>query len=205
MAKSVAIQGFKSEAITYRERAVANLERQIGVYALCDLDGTPIYVGQSVDGIQSRVRRHLTSARSDIIANRQVDVWEIAWVMAWPAERDSITRLEASLFHHFDASCALMNGSVPILPSDPIPFTRAAQILQVMPSAEIDRRREPSARLPRQIEHYGRLVDHYLNVKSSAELRVSMEAHFAPLTKYHLRFLEQAGPAPSGSDDAKEQ
>ena len=30
------------------------------------------------DGIRSRVARHLTSARSDIIANRQIDVWEIA-------------------------------------------------------------------------------------------------------------------------------
>ena len=44
----------------------------------------PIYVGQSVDGIRSRVNRHLTSARSDIIANRQIDVWEIAWVWAYP-------------------------------------------------------------------------------------------------------------------------
>jgi hypothetical protein len=54
----------------YRARQIKDLTDQIGVYALCDLDGVPIYVGQSVDGIRSRVRRHLTSARSDIIANR---------------------------------------------------------------------------------------------------------------------------------------
>jgi len=64
----------------YRKRAVRKLPTQIGVYVLCDLDQVPIYVGQSVDGIRSRVARHLTSARSDIIANRQIDVWEIAWV-----------------------------------------------------------------------------------------------------------------------------
>lgn len=58
----------------FRTQALGKLTDQIGVYALCDLDGVPIYVGQSVDGIRSRVRRHLTSARSDIIANRMIDV-----------------------------------------------------------------------------------------------------------------------------------
>jgi hypothetical protein len=47
---------------------------------VCDLDQVPIYIDPSVDGIRSRVRRHLTSARSDIIANRQVDVWEIVCI-----------------------------------------------------------------------------------------------------------------------------
>lgn len=62
------------------------LTNKIGCYVLCDLDQVPIYVGQSVDGIRARVRRHLTSARSDIIANRQIDVWEIAWVWTYPVE-----------------------------------------------------------------------------------------------------------------------
>jgi hypothetical protein len=63
------------------------LTNKIGCYVLCDLDEVPIYVGQSVDGIRARVRRHLTSARSDIIANRQIDVWEIAYVWAYPVEK----------------------------------------------------------------------------------------------------------------------
>jgi hypothetical protein len=205
VARSIKRSAFRSEAISFRQRAVANLEPGIGVYALCDLDKVPIYVGQSVDGIRARVRRHLTSARSDIIANRQVDVWEIAWVMAWPTPEDDIGRLEASLFHYFNKQSGLMNGSVPALPENPFSFRPASQIVQVMSDEEIERRREPSARLPRQIEHYGRLVDHYLNVKSSAELRVSMEAHFARLARYHAGFLEQIGPPPSGSEDLEEQ
>ncbi|MGH6787699.1 MAG: GIY-YIG nuclease family protein [Novosphingobium sp.] len=173
---------------------------QIGVYALCDLDGIPIYVGQSVQGIRARVRRHLTSARSDVIANRQVDVWEVAWVKAWPVtDAAIIPALEAALFHAFDAQSPLMNGSVPVR-SSLQPYD-AGQTIQVMSSDEIARRLAPAVRLPRQIEHYGRLVDHYLNVKDSAELRVSMEAHFERLKRYHHRFLEQIGPAPRGSDD----
>lgn len=194
--------GFRSDAVAFRERAVAGLERGTGVYALCDLDRVPIYIGQSVDGIQSRVRRHLTSARSDIIANRQVDVWEVAWVMAWPAATGAVPALEAVLYHHFDARSPLMNGSVPILPAERPAVRDPDQVLRVMADDEVARRRDPSARLPRQIEHYGRLVDHYLTVKSSAELRVSMEAHFDRLARYHRGFLEQAGPAPRGSQDA---
>jgi excinuclease UvrABC nuclease subunit len=67
-----------SEAQSHRSKVLGGLTNEIGVYALCDLDQVPIYVGQSVDGIRTRVRRHLTSARSDVIANRQIDVWEIA-------------------------------------------------------------------------------------------------------------------------------
>lgn len=147
-------------AIAYRAAAVATLDARIGVYALCDLDGVPIYIGQSVDGIKARVRRHLTSARSDIIANRQVDVWEIAFVLTWPvADASAIAALEALLYHYHNRRSALMNGSVPAVPAvfgePPAPEQR----VQVMTDEEIARRRDPAARLPRQIEHYGRLVD----------------------------------------------
>ena len=62
----------------------------------------PIYVGQSVDGIRSRVNRHLTSARSDIIANRQIDVWEVAFVWAYPVSgKAEIGPLEMLYFTNF--------------------------------------------------------------------------------------------------------
>lgn len=195
---------FSPPAIVYRRTAIGTLETRIGVYALCDLNGVPIYIGQSVDGIRARVRRHLTSARSDIIANRQVDVWEIAFVMAWPVARDLIGPLEGALFHHYNALSPLMNGSVPPAPARGFDIPAPTQIVQVMADEEIVRRLEAAARLPRQIEHYGRLVDHYLSVKDSPELRVSMQAHFERLARYHAEFLEQVGPAPTGSDDAKE-
>lgn len=199
---------YSPEAITFRAQAMATLEPRTGVYALCDLDVVPIYVGQSVDGIRARVRRHLTSARSDIIANRQIDVWEIAWVIAWPIEGEPVDRnrriaeLEAHIFHHFHERSALMNGSVPVRCQNSAHIPEPDQIVQVMSDEEIARRIDPSAQLPRQIEHYGRLVDHYLTVKNSAELRLSMEAHFERLQRYHQRFLEQIGPGPVGSEDA---
>lgn len=203
MPRQVNAVPFSPPAIIFRRQAIATLETRIGVYGLCDLDGVPMYIGQSVDGIRARVRRHLTSARSDIIANRQIDVWEIAYVMAWPATVADIPALEAVLFHHFNARSPLMNGSVPVLRAGSLTASEPEQVVQVIADDEVARRLEPSARLPRQIEHYGRLVDHYLTVKDSAELRVSMEAHFARLCRYHRGFLEQIGPAPSGSEDSE--
>ena len=103
-------------SLEFRKSSLRDLTNQIGVYVLCDLDGVPIYVGQSVDGIRARVSRHLTSARSDVIANRQIDVWEIAYVKAWPVERSAdIPHLEAVLFNAFDQAKSLMNGSIPRL------------------------------------------------------------------------------------------
>jgi GIY-YIG catalytic domain len=96
--------------LAFRRKAVRKLTNEIGCY----LDRVPIYVGQSVDGIRSRVNRHLTSARSDIIANRQMDVWEIAWVWAYPVkDKAEIGLLEDELFHVFNAKPTLMNGKIP--------------------------------------------------------------------------------------------
>jgi hypothetical protein len=43
--------------LPFRRRAVRTLTSEIGCYILCDLDQVPIYVGQSVDGVHSRVNR----------------------------------------------------------------------------------------------------------------------------------------------------
>ena len=149
-----------------------------------------MYTGQSVDGIRARVNRHLTSARSDIIANRQIDVWEIAWVWAYPvAAREDITPLENALFHAFHERSALMNGKVPPRPPSGYTLPEPAQCIQVMADAEIAEKRDPALRLPRQAEHYSQIVGHFLAVKNSKEIAVAMQAHFERLFKYHRDLL----------------
>jgi hypothetical protein len=176
--------------LTFRRRATRTLVREIGCYVLCDLDQVPIYVGQSTDGIRSRVNRHLTSARSDIIANRQVDVWEIAWVWAYPvADKAMIPPLEEALFHHFHAKSALMNGKVPRAPPTGAEIPKPAQIVQVMSESEIREKLDPALRLPRQAEHYSQIVGHFLAVKNSKEIAFSIQGHFERLAKYHRTLL----------------
>lgn len=173
----------------FRKRAVKLLTNQTGVYVLCDLDNVPIYVGQSTDGIRSRVARHLTSARSDIIANRQIDVWEIAFVWTYPvAGRDDITALEGLLFHYLNPRSQLMNGSIPGVQSAEIPV-EPFQKIQVMSDLEIIEKRDPAKRLPRQAAHYAQLVDHFLTVKNSPQIARAMNAHFLRLQRYHGMLL----------------
>jgi hypothetical protein len=176
--------------LAYRRRQVRTLTTRIGCYVLCDLDGIPLYVGQSRKGIRGRVNRHLTSARSDIIANRQIDVWEIAYVWTYPVdELAQIGPLEDALFHSFHPKSALMNGRVPPAPPQPIDIPEPAQIVQVMEDGEIAEKRDPALRLPRQAEHYSQIVGHFLAVKNSREIAVAIQAHFQRLQKYHRELL----------------
>ena len=180
--------------IKFRRHAARTLTNDIGCYVLCDLDNVPIYVGQSTDGIRARVNRHLTSARSDIIANRQVDVWEIAWVWTYPvATREDINPLENALFHKFHEKSALMNGKIPPKSARRIKIPKPAKV-QVMSDEEIAEKLNPDLRLPRQAEHYSQIVGHFLAVKNSPEIAMAIKAHFQRLEKYHRQLL---GTAPA--------
>ncbi|NKB48161.1 MAG: GIY-YIG nuclease family protein [Alphaproteobacteria bacterium] len=176
----------------FRKRAVSTLTTELGVYVLADLDNVPIYVGQSTDGIRARVQRHLTSARSDIIANRQIDVWEIAHVWEFPvAEKLELNLLEAALFHHFNKKSILMNGKIPSEPQDNITIPDPRQIVQVMSDTDIAEKIDPAQRLPRQADHYAQIVGHFLAVKNSTEIARAMNAHFERLSRYHAMMLDQ--------------
>lgn len=181
--------------LEFRRRAVRTLINDIGCYVLCDLDGVPLYVGQSRDGIRARVARHLTSARSDIIANRQIDVWELAYVWAYPVkELNDISPLEDALFHSFHPGSALMNGRVPPEPAELVDIPEPAQIVQVMADDEIIDKRDPALRLPRQAEHYSQIVGHFLAVKNSREIAGAIQAHFQRLQRYHRELLNLVEP-----------
>lgn len=180
--------------LEFRRRAVRTLTNAVGCYVLCDLDAVPIYVGQSTDGIRARVNRHLTSARSDIIANRQVDVWEIAWVWAYPvASVAEITPMEDALFQYFHARSPLMNGKTP-KGGNFVAVPEPSQRVQVMADQEIAEKRDPALRLPRQAEHYSQIVGHFLAVKNSREIALAIQAHFARLETYHRRLLGLSRP-----------
>jgi hypothetical protein len=174
----------------YKEKQLRTLPKDTGVYALCDLDEVPIYVGQSTDGIGPRVRRHLTSARSDVIANRQIDVWEIAFVWAWPvAGGPEIAQLEAHLYHKFHAASPLVNGSVPPPPKSTASIPPRVRV-QVIPDDELAVRREPVSRFPRQIQHFNQLVDYILNTQDKPHLRQALQVHYSRLSRYYNAFLK---------------
>lgn len=211
--------------VQFRTRQARLLPQPTGVYALCDLNEVPIYVGLSVDGIRARVRRHLTSARSDVVANRQLDVWEIAYVWAWPVaekrildrsrkkkitdgEKALIELIERHLYHEFNEKSALINGTVvaELTQAERVGLVIPEKVrIQVMPNEEIASRLDPARRLPRQADHFRNLLDHMLNVKNEEELRRALRAHFTRLEKYCREFLAaSAGVSTAGGDSSEE-
>jgi hypothetical protein len=55
-----------------------------GVYAFYDYDKEPIYVGQTIEQLSSRIGRHLTGRRSDAVAKFVLDPFEVLEVEVWP-------------------------------------------------------------------------------------------------------------------------
>lgn len=53
------------------------------IYAFYDYDGEPIYVGQTAEGVASRVSRHLTGMRTDAVAKFVLDPFEVYALAVW--------------------------------------------------------------------------------------------------------------------------
>lgn len=79
------IRGAIEEALNtldYSEKRVG--DAQCGVYAFFDYDGEPIYVGQTKEKLRARIRRHLTNQRTDAVAMKVLDPFEVADIEMWP-------------------------------------------------------------------------------------------------------------------------
>lgn len=82
-AKLVEFLGTKvKDPTTGQMVAVGNY--QFGVYAFFDYDGEPIYVGQTNERLRVRIRRHLTNQRTDAVAMKVLDPFEVYEVEVWP-------------------------------------------------------------------------------------------------------------------------
>jgi hypothetical protein len=78
-----------------------------GIYAFYDYDGEPIYVGQTYEGLGSRIGRHLTNQRTDAVAMNVLDPFEVCEIRVWPldlsamakeARREYLDRAEFTVF-----------------------------------------------------------------------------------------------------------
>ena len=76
--------------------------RKWGVYAFYDYDGEPIYVGQTFEGLGSRIGRHLTNQRTDAVAMNVLDPFEVAEICVWPLELGHLGAVEQK--QHLDSA-----------------------------------------------------------------------------------------------------
>ncbi len=70
------------DAVAANGRRVGDCK--FGVYLFYDYDGEPIYVGQTQERLRTRIRRHLTNQRTDAVAMRVLDPFEVAEIEMWP-------------------------------------------------------------------------------------------------------------------------
>ncbi len=61
-----------------------------GAYVFYDYDGEPIYVGQTVEMVRSRIGRHLTNQRTDAVAMNVLDPFEVAEIEVWPLYAEDV-------------------------------------------------------------------------------------------------------------------
>jgi len=86
---------------------------KFGVYAFFNYDSEPIYVGQTAEGVSNRIGRHLTNQRTDAVAMKVLDPFEMFEVEVWPLyqyqgrstgdteARAHLNWLEHDIFEHF--------------------------------------------------------------------------------------------------------
>lgn len=158
----VALDEFDEEA-----RIIGNAK--YGVYAFYDYDGEPIYIGQTNEQLRVRVRRHLTNQRTDAVAMRVLDVFEVAELELWPLwdlegepdNRVARARLDSVEYSAYVAAIqasrfrAILNEKIP--PVSPLVELPPSLRFDLRGHTAIDERVHPDTRLARRAETIARL------------------------------------------------
>jgi hypothetical protein len=90
-------------------------------------------------------------------------------------------------------------GTIPPPPQS-APEEPNKQVVVILPIEEIEKRKDPLLRLPRQAAHFNSLFSHILEVKDNDVLRAALAAHFDRLCSYYQTFMH--GPEQSPETDA---
>lgn len=144
-------------------------DAKFGVYGFYDYDGEPIYVGQTNERLRGRVRRHLTNQRTDAVAMRVLDIFEVAEMELWPlwelegeSEKTAKPRLDqveySAYLHAVERSRygAILNEKIPKeTPTTPLPPSYRTTLVELGP---LDERCHPDVRIARRAETISRLA-----------------------------------------------
>lgn len=145
----------------------------VGVYAFYDFDGEPIYVGQTLEDFATRIGRHLRGQRSDTIAYRILDPFEVAEMELFPAEEirelphskadnqrgHAMDTLEYSVYLSAiekSAYKAILNEKIPPI-SDPVPLPKSYRF-NLIPEDMREDREHPDVRIARRAETLARVA-----------------------------------------------
>jgi hypothetical protein len=139
----------------------------IGVYAFYDYDGQPIYVGQTTLNFSDRIGRHLTGQRSDTLAYRILDPFEVATMELYPLEflRDDpdkkakVNAVEYSVYVHAIKNSkyhAILNEKIP--PPSALVELPPSMTFNLVPEGMREDREHPDVRIARRAETLARVA-----------------------------------------------
>ena len=143
---------------------------KFGVYAFYDYDDEPIYVGQTNEQLRVRIRRHLTNQRTDAVAMRVLDIFEVAALEMWPlweldagrdrlAARSRLNEVEYSAYVRAIRDSrfqAILNEKIPAIA--PVVELPPSYRFDLSGQAAIDERRHADTRIARRAETISRLA-----------------------------------------------
>ena len=158
--------------------------RKWGVYAFYDYDGEPIYVGQTFEGLGSRIGRHLTNQRTDAVAMNVLDPFEVAEICVWPLElthlnaeeqKEHLDRAEFTVFEKVIAESklgAVLNEK----PPRPTPAVRLPNCYRqrIIPDDIFPHRKHPDIRIARRANTIASLARVISERKVSKGLRQTL-------------------------------
>jgi hypothetical protein len=168
-----------------------------GLYAFFDYDGEPIYVGQTVEQVGTRVRRHLTNQRTDAVAMGVLDPYEVRTVKVWPIWPETVADLsdtemrirldcyEANLFETLLAASkfnALLNEKLPPTKKGKTPPLPPLYSADLVGKDVADLREHPDVRLARRAAAIAKLAQIIAERKVSKQLRGVLVAQAKRLT-----------------------
>ena len=129
-----------------------------GVYLFYDYDGEPIYVGQTIEKLRGRIRRHLTNQRTDAVAMSVLDPFEVAEIEMWPFwdldkadAKETLIRAEYTIYLQAlrESTFSVILNEKDIRPADRIALPRSVRV-SILPEDLRRKREHPDIRLARR-------------------------------------------------------
>jgi len=163
-----AIRQFLRETTSDEGRPIGSA--RCGVYAFYDYDGEPIYVGQTVESLSTRIGRHLTGRRSDAVAKFVLDPFEVAEIEVWPLfevedlpreqQRELVDHSEYTVYQtalsESEFGAVLNEGAIPEWEeSAHLPVAYRARII---PEELYEERKHPDIRIARRAQTIANLA-----------------------------------------------
>lgn len=191
---------------------------KFGVYAFFDYDGEPIYVGQTREGLRTRIRRHLTNQRTDAVAMSVLDPFEVLDVKMWPLweledktlskdeRKELLNRAEHAVFEEvLEASSygAVLNEKDVVSDGEPSSLPEPVEA-RIIPDELIPLRKHPDVRIARRANTIASLAKVISERNPSKGLRRTLVTQARRLEKLASdRHGEIAGTEPE--EDADEE